>query len=156
MIDGVKIKKLIKHIDQRGYFMEILRNDDNLLSVIGQVSISETKPGIIKAFHMHKNQDDVWFLYKGKIIAVLYDKRENSPTYKQKQKLYLGDEPILFLVPRGVVHGYKIIGDQTAIMIYIMNIGYNAKTPDEIRIPQDTTEINFDWEKEIFLDKPDS
>lgn len=61
MINGVQVKKLIRHCDDRGYFMEILRDDDNLLSRFGQASMSKTYPGVIKAFHYHEQQDDLWF-----------------------------------------------------------------------------------------------
>ncbi|MBC7345271.1 MAG: dTDP-4-dehydrorhamnose 3,5-epimerase family protein, partial [Clostridia bacterium] len=53
VIDGVKIKQLIRHCDDRGFFTEILREDDEIFSRFGQASMSKTYPGVIKAFHYH-------------------------------------------------------------------------------------------------------
>ena len=57
MIKDVKIKELIKHCDDRGFFIEILKNNDSFFKNIKQTSYTETYPGVIKAFHYHKKQD---------------------------------------------------------------------------------------------------
>ena len=54
MIEGVVYKKLLKHPDDRGLFMEILRDDDRLLRRFGQASYSMSYLNVIKAFHYHK------------------------------------------------------------------------------------------------------
>ncbi len=149
MIDGVKIKKLIRHSDDRGYFMEILRNDDNLLLKFGQLSFSKTYPGVIKAFHYHKLQDDIWFFPVGNAQVVLYDMRKNSPTYQDTDIYYLGeDNPQIVLIPVGVVHGYRVLGNEPAIIIYTTTESYDAKSPDEYRIDWNDSNINFNWKTE--------
>ncbi len=77
MIKDVAVKKLIRHPDNRGFFMEILRDDDDLLKRFGQASMSKSYPGVIKAFHYHERQDDLWFFPVGNAEVVLYDRREN-------------------------------------------------------------------------------
>ncbi len=145
-IEGVKVKKLIRHVDDRGYFMEILRDDDNLLRKFGQASISMTYPGVIKAFHYHKLQDDLWFFPSGNAQVVLYDVREDSPTYKMTNVFYMGElNPILLLIPAGVAHGYRVLGNQPATIVYFTTHSYNRENPDEYRIPFDDKEIGFDW-----------
>lgn len=64
-ISGVKIKKLEKHSDDRGFLAEILRDDENLMKKFGQSTFTKTYPGVIKAFHWHKKQDDLWFIFEG-------------------------------------------------------------------------------------------
>jgi dTDP-4-dehydrorhamnose 3,5-epimerase len=81
VIDGVFFKKLIKHCDDRGNFMEILRDDENILKKFGQASASMSYPGVIKAFHYHKLQDDVWYFPVGNAQVVLHDLRKESSTY---------------------------------------------------------------------------
>lgn len=146
LIEGVKVKELKRHVDDRGFFMEILRDDDNLLEKFGQASMSLTYPGVIKAFHYHKLQDDLWFFPKGNAQVVLYDLRENSKTYKKTNVFYLGENnPILLLIPKGVAHGYRVLGNEPAIIVYFTTMSYNRENPDEYRIAWDDKEINFDW-----------
>ena len=146
MIDGIQVKKLIRHVDDRGYFMEILRDDDELLKRFGQASLSLSYPGVIKAFHYHKKQDDLWFFPKGDAQVVLYDIRENSPTKGETNVFYMGENnPILLLIPKGVAHGYRVLGNEPAIITYFTTESYDRENPDEYRIDWDDPEIGFDW-----------
>jgi dTDP-4-dehydrorhamnose 3,5-epimerase len=73
MIDGVLIKKLIRHPDERGYFEEIIRNTDNFFAEgFGQLSHTLMVQGVVKAWHVHTTQIDWWFCTTGKIKTVLY------------------------------------------------------------------------------------
>jgi dTDP-4-dehydrorhamnose 3,5-epimerase len=147
MIKDVQVKKLIKHIDDRGFFMEVLRDDDRLLKKFGQYSMSLTYPGVIKAFHYHKLQDDLWFFPVGNAQAVLYDSRDGSPTKGETNVFYMGEHnPILLCIPKGVAHGYRVLGNTPAIVTYVTTESYQADQPDEYRIPWDDPGIGFDWE----------
>ena len=144
MIQGVKIKTLATHSDDRGYFREILRDDDNYLEYFGQASVSLTKPGIIKAFHWHKYQDDLFYVIGGNAQVVLYDLRKNSKTFKQVMTFEMSDkEPKLLFIPKKVAHGYKVLGKNCLIMLYFMSRSYNPKKPDEQTIPFDDKKIGF-------------
>jgi dTDP-4-dehydrorhamnose 3,5-epimerase len=147
MIEGVILKPLVRHSDDRGYFQEILRNDDDILSKFGQMSFSKTYPNVIKAFHYHKKQDDVWFFPVGNAQVVLYDTREDSPTFRKTNTFYLGqDNPQIILIPIGVAHGYKVLGNTPAIIIYLTTESYDSESPDEYRIDYDDLYIEYDWE----------
>ena len=146
MIEGVKVKKLIKHCDDRGTFMELVRDDEDLLSRFGQASMSMSYPGVIKAFHYHEKQDDVWFFPSGNAQVVLYDLRENSATKGETDVYYMGEEnPIVLVIPKGVAHGYRVLGNQPAVIIYFTTESYDPKNPDEKRIPWNDSLIGFDW-----------
>ncbi|BCV25999.1 dTDP-4-dehydrorhamnose 3,5-epimerase family protein [Gelria sp. Kuro-4] len=146
MIAGVKVKKLLRHPDDRGFFQEILRDDEGLLERFGQASMSKTYPGVIKAFHYHEEQDDLWFFPVGNAQVVLYDLREDSPTHGETNVFYLGeDNPELLLIPKGVAHGYRTLGEKPAIIIYFTTRSYNRENPDEKRLPYDDPRIGFDW-----------
>jgi dTDP-4-dehydrorhamnose 3,5-epimerase len=146
LIQDVKVKKLIKHTDDRGYFMEVLRDDDELLKRFGQLSASLSYPGVIKAFHYHKMQDDIWFFSKGNAQVVLHDLREDSSTYKQTDVYYMGENNLISLfTPRGVAHGYRVLGNEVAIITYLTNRAYNPCHPDEYRLPYNDPDIAFDW-----------
>lgn len=145
-IDGVKIKELITHCDDRGKFIEVLRDDDEFLENFGQASITTTYPGVIKAFHWHKRQDDVWYCPSGNIQVVMHDLRQNSPTKGKTEVVYMGeDNGILLLIPKGVAHGYKVLGNDNATVFYFTTESYDKKNPDEERISYNDKGINFDW-----------
>ncbi|HEC78366.1 MAG TPA: dTDP-4-dehydrorhamnose 3,5-epimerase, partial [candidate division WOR-3 bacterium] len=65
LIDGVSIKNLRVIPDERGRLMEILRSDDEQFSKFGQVYITTAYPGVVKAWHYHKLQDDNMTVIKG-------------------------------------------------------------------------------------------
>lgn len=145
-IHDVIIKPLVTHSDDRGYFREILRDDDALLKRFGQTAITRTYPGVIKAFHWHRDQDDLWYVADGMARIVLYDRRPESPTCGQTQVIYAGeDNPVLILIPTGLAHGYQVIGHKPVLLFYHVTKSYDPAHPDEQRIPFDDPEINFDW-----------
>lgn len=145
-IKDVKYKKLVRHHDDRGFFSEVVRDDEGFVKKFGQFSISKTNPGVIKAFHYHRKQDDVWFFPRGNARVVLYDLRKDSPTYKTTEVFYMGeDNPGALLIPVGVVHGYQVLGEEPVIITYITTESYDPKAPDEERLAWDDPEIGFDW-----------
>jgi len=146
LINGVQVKKLVRHCDDRGFFMEILRDDDGLLSRFGQASMSKTYPGVSKAFHYHEKQDDLWFFPAGNAQVVLHDLRSGSPTRGETNVFYMGeDNPVLLLIPVGVAHGYRVLGQEPAVIVYFTTMSYDRNDPDEKRLPWDDPSIGFDW-----------
>lgn len=158
MIDGVVVKKLTVHADisdseeilnEPGFLVEVLRDDDNLLRKFGQSTFTVTYPGTVKAWHYHARQDDLWFFATGKAMVVLYDRRKDSPTYKQTQVIYAGEGDYkLILIPVGVIHGYKVVSKEPVLLFYHTTASYNPDNPDEKRLPSDDPAIGFDWSKE--------
>jgi len=144
MIQGVAIKKLTTHLTEDGFFREIFRDDDNFLQKVGQSSLSPAHPGFIKAFHWHKVQDEIWYMVSGQARVVLYDSRKDSPTYKETQVVIMGEDcPQTLSIPRGVAHGYQVLGAKNALLLYYTSEHYNPD--DELRIPYNDPGINFDW-----------
>ena len=148
MIEGVMVKKLVKHCDDRGFFAELIRDDEpELLSRFGQASWSMSYPGVIKAFHYHEKQDDLWFFPSGNAQVILYDLREDSPTKGETDVYYMGEEnPIMLLIPKGVAHGYRVLGQKPATIIYFTTEFYRPDDPDEKRIEWNDPKIGFSWE----------
>jgi len=146
MINGVKIKKIERFFDDRGFFSEVVKFGEEVFKEIKQTSYTETYPGVIKAFHWHEKQQDIWFPVKGNIQIVLYDLRADSPTKGETQVIYAGESnPLVVLIPAGVAHGYRVLGEKTAGLFYHTSEVYDAKNPDEKRIPFDDPKISFDW-----------
>ncbi len=111
-IDGVLTKKLVKHLDERGYLCETFRSDElpsDLKPVMSYVSFTE--PGIARGPHEHLEQTDIFvFIGPGNFKVKLWDNRADSATYKKWMEIYAGkDKLLLVAIPPGIVHGYKNI-----------------------------------------------
>ena len=146
MIDGVQLKRLTVHSDDRGFLMEVLRADDPFFAPIKQTTYTEAYPGVIKAFHWHRRQMDIWFFTSGMAQVVLYDLRPESPTHRQTDVVILGERaPGLLAIPIGVAHGYRVLGTKPAGLLYHTTETYDPADPDEERIPHDDPTIGFDW-----------
>lgn len=150
MLEGVKIKLIKRISDDRGFFSEIIKFGEDTFCEVKQTSYTETYPGVIKAFHWHKKQYDVWFPVKGNMQIVLYDLRKKSSTYQKTQVIYAGENnPVLILIPPGVAHGYRVLGNVPASLFYHTSEPYNPKNPDEERISWNDLKINFKWDTQF-------
>jgi dTDP-4-dehydrorhamnose 3,5-epimerase len=147
MIHDVKTKKLKVIPDDRGRLMEMLRADDECFEVFGQVYLSTTYPGVVKAWHYHKLQKDNFVCVKGMVKLVLADTREGSPTRGEINEFVVGEcNPLLVQVPIGVYHGWKCIGTQEAFVINTTTMTYDYRDPDEYRLdPHENGIIDYDW-----------
>jgi len=138
MIEGVIIKQLKKNKDERGWLMEIYRNDEVSLSpAMGYISL--TRPGVTRGPHEHSRQADAFaFLGPGNFILHLWDRRQDSPTKGEHLELEVGENnPSLVIIPPGIVHGYKCVGDQAGYVINLPDTLYKGEGKageiDEIR-----------------------
>ena len=151
MIKGVKIKQLKVVPDERGRLMEILRSDDEIFEKFGQAYVTTCYPGVVKAWHAHALQDDNITVVSGMGKIVLCDLRKGSPTYKEVNEFFAGDfNPVLIHIPAGVYHGFKSVCERETVFLNAPTLPYNRKNPDEIRLPFDTKEIPYDWERKNF------
>jgi len=133
MIEGVKLKELRVIPDERGHLMEILRADDELFKKFGQVYMTTAYPGVVKAWHYHKKQDDNMVVVKGMMKIALYDARKDSSTYAEVNEFFLGEHKAgLLHIPRMVYHGFKCIGKEEAIVINTPTETYITKIPMSI------------------------
>jgi dTDP-4-dehydrorhamnose 3,5-epimerase len=148
MIQDAAVKKLKLISDGRGRLMEILRSDDKIFKRFGQVYFTTAYPGVIKAWHYHKKQDDYFTCIYGKMRLALYDGRAESKTYKEINEFEIGlDNPLLVKIPRKVYHGFKSIGGSEAIVINVPTFAYNRDEPDEYRLDAYDNGIPYDWRK---------
>jgi dTDP-4-dehydrorhamnose 3,5-epimerase len=148
MIDGVRTHKLKVIPDERGRLMEILRRDDELFRGFGQVYLTTTYPGVVKAWHKHEKQTDTIACVAGVIKMALYDGRPSSPTHKEVNEFYLGvHNPMLVQVPPGVYHGWTCVSQEEALIINVPTEPYNREQPDEQRLDPHTSSIPYDWKR---------
>lgn len=147
MIHDVKTKKLKVVCDERGRLMEIMRRDDDLFVQFGQVYMTTNYPGVIKAWHYHKNQIDNVACVKGMIKLVIFDSRDGSPTNGEINEFFIGDNnPMLVQIPNNVYHGWKCISETESVVVNSPTELYDYQNPDEHRLPYNANEIPYDWE----------
>lgn len=145
-IHDVKTKTLRVVPDERGWLMEILRADEpELFSKFGQVYVSATYPGVVKAWHYHRIQVDHFACVAGMVKLVLIDTRDSSPTRGAVNEFYLGSHnPLLVQVPNLVYHGWKCIGAEPSLVVNVPSEPYNHADPDEYRLEPHGT-LPYDW-----------
>jgi dTDP-4-dehydrorhamnose 3,5-epimerase len=147
IIEGVIVKELTTHPDERGFFRELIhREDDFFREGFGQWSHSLMFDGVIKAWHFHRIQTDWWYVVSGVMRVGLCDRRPDSPTWGMTMDFLVGDlqSPVVVKIPPGVVHGCKTVQGPVHLL-YVTSHPYNPD--DEIRISYDDPEIDFDWLK---------
>ena len=142
MIEGVGLKRLVTHTDERGFFREIIRETDEFFSHFGQWSHSLMYPGTAKAWHIHQKQTDWWYCI-GALKVGLHDLRSGSPTQGETQTLFMGGhhDSLCVKIPPGVAHGCRALN--LTHLLYITSNTYDPQ--DEGRIPHDDASIGFDW-----------
>lgn len=153
LIAGVEIEPSVQWPDDRGCFAEVFRfgasgiardfSPAGALQI--QVSFTVSYPGVIKAIHYHFEQTDLWAPLAGMFQVFLCDLREGSPSWGRLNTLFVGAQrPWKLRIPPGVAHGYKVIGTETAHLLYATNHFYDPS--DEGRIAFDDPGVNYDWE----------
>jgi dTDP-4-dehydrorhamnose 3,5-epimerase len=147
-IHDVRTKRLRVVPDERGWLMEILRADDpDLFERFGQVYVSATYPGVVKAWHFHKRQVDYFACVAGMVKLVLIDTRDGSPTKDAVNEFFLGaHNPMIVAVPNLVYHGWKCISQETALVINVPTEPYAHDDPDEFRLEPHGT-LPYDWSR---------
>ena len=141
MIQGVQVKVLAVLRDDRGFLMEMLREDDPLFERFGQVYITGCRRGVAKGWHYHKAQTDHFVCVGGTALVALYDPRDDSPTRGTVQEVSLHSPPsrepapLLLKIPPLVVHGFTAVGCEEARIINLPTLPYCHDNPDEYRDP---------------------
>jgi dTDP-4-dehydrorhamnose 3,5-epimerase len=123
-IDGVLIRELKKFQDERGWLTEIFRHDElekGYYPVMGYISI--TRQNVARGPHEHTDQADHFcFLGPSNFRIYLWDNRKDSPTYLTRQVLNAGeDDPKGIIIPPGVAHAYKNIGQKDGMVVNCPN-----------------------------------
>jgi dTDP-4-dehydrorhamnose 3,5-epimerase len=143
-IEGVVVRKIPRYEDGRGWLSELFRHDELDREFYPTMSYaSMTKPGVIRGPHEHVEQADLFcFIGPSTFRIDLWDNRQDSPTYKATAQFEAGESnPLLVIVPKGVVHAYRNVGSQDGLVINCPNrlyAGRGKKEPvDEIRHEED-------------------
>ena len=153
-IGGVEIVDLKRFVDDGGSFLELGRLTAGAHAAlhgfeVKQINYSEMDAGVIKAFHLHRRQTDVWFVPPDdRMLLVLVDARAGSPTENAVRRIVLGDGASrLVRIPPGVAHGVKNLATTRGRIIYLVDTHFSPDpdTSDEGRLPWDFAGLDV-WE----------
>ncbi|RMG96044.1 MAG: dTDP-4-keto-6-deoxy-D-glucose epimerase [Chloroflexi bacterium] len=145
VISGVYVVELRPFSDPRGRFMETFRKEwfpQRSWDII-QTNRSDSKAGVLRGLHYHRQQVDYWYVARGRIRAALADIRPSSPTYLATQTIEMGEEnEIGLFIPIGVAHGFVALTHAT--LTYIVDNYYN-NGQDEFGIIWNDPTLNINW-----------
>lgn len=147
VLPPVSIHRRQWNVDGRGQLIEGLRNDDELYNNdFGQVYVTTVCPGIIKAWHYHKDQTDRMLLLHGLVRFVAYDSHEK---HVNLDLVVDSRDPYLIVIPKGLYHGFQNIGSTDAFILNIPDKVYNRENPDEQRCSPYSDSIPFNWDIQL-------
>jgi dTDP-4-dehydrorhamnose 3,5-epimerase len=138
-------------VDPRGSLIEVWRNSWGYCSTnspVSQAYISVTNPGVVKGWHCHLKQTDRFFCVRGKVMLVTFDAREAFFSDKldfDYQITIMDSEknPETIIIPPGVVHGWKALGQEDSWVLNLVSHEYDGT--DEWRC--DPHSHAFNWNR---------
>lgn len=135
MLKGVLIKRLKRLSDERGFFTELIRLDwKSILNgdKFVQANFSASYPSIIRGWHRHlRGQTDYFIVVKGALKLCIYDEE----TGELKEIISTGHDMQIVRIPGHYWHGFKVLGNETAWLLYFTTKLYDYNNPDEERRP---------------------
>jgi len=147
LIDGLEILPLGANKDSRGALVELSIFDQAAEPVVHVYQVF-AEPGSVRAWVYHKRQFDRLAYTSGEFEVVLFDLRQESPTYRMLNVLQLGAKnPALLRIPPFVVHGVCNRGKETASFINMPTRRYDPANPDKSRLPKNDPRIPYSFDE---------
>src|SRR5206468_2986112 len=133
LIQGVVVRTLKQIHDERGYLMEMLRDDWPEFQRFAQSYVTIAYPGIVKGWHYHKKQTDHFVVVRGTAKVVCYDNRDRSPTKGKVNEFFPGERnPMLIQMPPTV--------DDEIVVVHKLTYAGN---PNNLKDHKDDRNLTF-------------
>lgn len=137
-------------VDSRGYFFESFNSlkykELGIDIAFVQDNESKSSYGVIRGLHYQLSpyaQTKLIRVVSGKILDVVVDIRQNSPTFGKHFSIELSFEnKIQLLVPKGFAHGFAVLSD-TATVFYKCDNYYKPEA--ERGICYNDQKLQIDW-----------
>lgn len=149
-IAGLRVLKPSLFKDSRGFFSERFNArrfaEAGLPSEFVQDNHSRSLPGVLRGLHYQHTppQGKLVGVTSGRIWDVALDIRPSSPTFGRHHAVELSAEnSLMFWIPAGFAHGFCVLGDQPADVIYKVDNYYNPAGENGIRF--DDEDVNIPW-----------
>lgn len=134
-IEGLKVIELKVWRDARGFFTERFQEqkfkEAGLPTRFSQDNHSRSLPKVLRGLHFQLNPDQGKLVgaLRGKIWDIAIDIRPQSKTFGKHFSLELSDENgLLIWIPGGFAHGFCVLGEEPADVLYKVDIPYDPKT----------------------------
>jgi dTDP-4-dehydrorhamnose 3,5-epimerase-like enzyme len=150
-IQGAAKLALVRHPDERGYFMELARIADEPFFAdpgVKQISYPLRLAGLT-AWHIHPNQVDWWWVAQGDLQVALLDRRPGSATSDTVNEFFMGDhfdQSFWLKIPAGVAHGFKVRSGP-ARLLYLTSMTYSVAEEQRLDPRDPTLAALYDWFK---------
>ena len=139
---GVQLLPLETHIDNRGTFSEIYREEWGLGARPVQWNMVRSAANVLRGVHVHTRHADLLTVAAGELILGLRDLRSFSPSYGLSVMLNLSaDDAHLAVIPVGVAHGFFFPGP--ACHIYAVTTAFDGS--DEFGCRWDDPALELNW-----------
>ena len=145
-IDGVTVRSATTQFDERGELCEVYDPAWNVApDPLVYVYTAMVRPGRIKGWVYHKAQKDRLFILSGFLKIVLYDIRQESPTFGMVNEIHLTERNRgLVVIPPFVVHAVQNVGSVEGVFINMPSAPYNHANPDKYRVDAASIPYSFD------------
>ena len=109
-IPGVVLLRSDTHQDERGWFMEIMR-EDALGDRFVQSNHSHSRANVLRGLHYHHRQADAWYVVNGRALVGLADLRKEATDPATLTVELSEDDRRVLYIPPGVAHGFYAVTD---------------------------------------------
>lgn len=150
-IPGLRLFELPIYRDERGFFVEKFR-EKRWAETFGfrenfvQDNHSRSIPRVLRGMHFQTDpaQGKLVSVTRGRIFDVAVDMRRGSPTFGKWFGTELNESNGRQLwIPFGFAHGFCVLGDEIADVVYKINGEYNPKSEAGLR--WNSPEVGIEW-----------
>lgn len=144
-IEGVNVRYAVTQVDERGTLIEVYHPAWSFHPApLVYVYNFTIRPGAVRGWVVHREQDDRIMLLTGTVKIVLYDSRPDSPTCGMVNEVFFSEHNRgLIVFPIGVCHAIQNVGLTDAMLLNMPTRPYRHENPDKYRLPLDTDLIPY-------------
>jgi dTDP-4-dehydrorhamnose 3,5-epimerase len=142
-LPGVEYGRIERHVDERGSFRELWRDEATGGERFVQANLSTSAQGVLRGLHLHRRQTDLWIVAQGRALVALVDVRPlldgtgHAATVETRE---LGENESV-LIPTGVAHGFLAV--RPLQLVYFVTNLYDGT--DEHGFAWDDPVVNVPW-----------
>ena len=141
-IPGVVLVRHASRADARGSFTKLLHPADlgwasgDALR-LREAFVSWSSPGVVRGMHFQAPPSDhgkFVTCLAGRVLDVVLDLRRSSPAFGRTAAFELdGSAPASVWIPRGCAHGFAVLGQEPALMSYLVDHEHDPARDSGVR-----------------------
>ena len=140
--DGVRLRPLQPHADERGVFTELFRDEWRAGVAPVQWNAVSSRAGVLRGVHVHPRHSDYLTLVSGRATVGLRDLRRASPTAGRCALVAMeGGAPAALTIPNGVAHGFLF--HEPSLHVYAVSHAWDPA--DELGCRWDDPDLGLAW-----------